>query len=445
MTRARTGVLAASLFLAAGMLALFLVLLTGRSSGNSGLGFVPKAGGESGDTPGEVANHEGPTSYEAYMAAARAYPARTIPPAIVARAKATFNRIAKADARRLRHGRHLLGDGSSWRLYGPRVNATEPGVISSSGATNNAASRTTAMVADPDCTAKRCKLWVGVSGGGVWRTDNAVAPNPNWQHVSPGELDQNSVGTLTLAPGKKHDTLYLGTGEANRCSSGCEAGVGIYKSTDGGEHWKKLADTCVSNATYACATPGQDSFLGRGIRAIVVDPTDSSHILVGSALGVRGLSHVIGNGGTSRFEPGANEPGVYESFDGGATFTEVWNGAKPDAGISFGITDLGLDPLNPDVVYAAGFDAGVWRRDAGAAPTAFQQVFAPQFDNGGNLNAGIDRAMFALTAKNGHTRIYLTDGTAAGGGPTDLFAANFWRTDNANQPASTLLASQGSL
>ena len=53
--------------------------------------------------------------------------------------------------------------------------------------------------------------------------------------------------------------------------------------------------------------------------------------------------------------------------------------------------------------------------------------------------------MFALTVKNGHTRIYLTDGTAAGGGPTDPLAANFWRTDNANQPAVTLLASQGSV
>src|SRR5204863_964506 len=96
--------------------------------------------------------------------------------------------------------------------------------------------------------------------------------------------------------------------------------------------------------------------------------------------------------------------------------------------------------LNADVVYAAGFDAGVWRRDAAAAPTAFQQVFAPQFNTG----AGIDRTMFAATVKNGHTRIYLTDGTAAGGGPTDPFAANFWRTDNANQPAATLNASQSS-
>ena len=65
-----------------------------------------------------------------------------------------------------------------------------------------------------------------------------------------------------------------------------------------------------------------------------------------------------------------------------------------------------------------GFDAGAWRRDAGAAATAFQQVFAPQFNQGGNLGAGIDRTMFALTAKNGHTRIYLTEGTANTGGST---------------------------
>src|SRR5439155_10474259 len=152
----------------------------------------------------------------------------------------------------------------------------------------------------------------------------------------------------------------------NRCSSGCEAGVGIYRSIDGGEHWKKLSDACVSSATYTCATPGKDAFLGRGIRAIKIDPQNPSHLLVGSALGVRGLSHVIGNGGTTRFEPGANEPGLYESFDGGATFKEVWDGTKPDGGISFGVTDLGLDPLNLDVVYVASFYAVVWRRAAQA-------------------------------------------------------------------------------
>ena len=446
MTRTRTGVVTASFFLLAAAVALTLVLLAGKSSG-PGLGIVPKAGeaDAAGENSAAAVVREGPTSFEQWRAQSRTYPAKAVPAKVVARARATFNRIAARDARRLAHSRRLLVDGSKWKLYGPTENATEPGVISFSGATNNTASRVTALVADPDCNANHCRLWTGVSGGGVWRTDNATVKNPEWKQISPEELDQNSVGTLTLLPGKGNgkDTLYLGTGEANRCSSGCESGVGIYRSKDGGEHWQKLADRCVDTLAYPCVTPGTDAFLGRGINSIVIDPRNANHVLVGSARGVRGLSHVIGAGGTSRFEPGANDPGLYESMDGGASFKMVWDGTKPDPGpISYGITDLGLDPVNPDVVWVAGFDAGVWRRDAGAASTSFQQVFKPQFNNGGNTGAGIDRSMFALTVKGGHTRVYLTDGTAAGGGPTDPFAANFWRTDNGGLPAGTLLASQ---
>ncbi|HUK94392.1 MAG TPA: hypothetical protein VLU96_04980 [Gaiellaceae bacterium] len=450
MTRVRVGAVTA-IFVLAGVLTLFLVMLAGRSTG-PGAAVVPKAGGSEESAAAKAGL--GPNSYEAYLQAMRTYPAKSLSPAIVTRAKATFGRIAKADARRIHKGHTFLWDENTWKQYGPRVNGTQPGVTSFSGATNNTASRTTALVADPDCTAHKCRVWAGVSGGGVWMTENILAPDPVWKQLSPEDLDQNSVGTLVLAPGggkheygQKHfsgnnndgnDTLYLGTGEANRCSSGCEAGVGIYKSTDGGDHWKKLDDTCVDNAVYKCVVPGNDAFLGRGITDIVVDPTNSKHLLVGSAQAVRGLSHVIGAGGTTRNEPGANEPGLYESWNGGKTFTEVWNGAKPDAGVSFGITDVALDPLNPNTVYVAAFDAGVWRRDAGASATSFNQVFAPQFNQGG----GIDRASIALTVKNLHTRIYLTEGTANPGNYTNALASNFWRIDNANQPASTLLASQ---
>src|SRR5439155_7433743 len=185
------------------------------------------------------------------------------------------------------------------------------------------------------------------------------------------------------------------------------------------------------------ATPGEDSFLGRGISSIVVDPTNPNHLFVGSTLGVRGLSHVIGNGGTTRLEPGANSPGLYESTDGGDTFTEVWNG---NSSSSFGVTNVGLDPLDPTTVYASAFDAGLWRRsplDGSASATDFRQVFAPRFPGG-----GIDPTMIGLTVKNGKTRIYLTEGTANGGGILSPTAAEFWRTDNANQPAATLLASE---
>ena len=125
----------------------------------------------------------------------------------------------------------------------------------------------------------------GDARGGPDITNVAVASDP--------------AGQLVLDPSDhRHDTLYLGTGEGNRCSSGCEAGVGLYRSRDGGEHWTKLADRCVSNATYACVNPGKDAFLGRGINGIVIDPLNAQHIFVGSIRAVRGLSHTIGNGGT---------------------------------------------------------------------------------------------------------------------------------------------------
>src|SRR5919201_994436 len=353
MTRTRTTALTGTFLLLAAAVALTPVFLTGRSSGGNQLQLRLGAG-SGGLTSKEDGAGEGPVNgFEAYMSAARTYPANTIPPAVVARAKATFGRIAKRDARvraalRARHVRSFLSEGPRWHLYGPRKYAVEPGVLAFTGATNVTASRTVALVADPDCSARRCRLWAGTSGGGVWRTNNVLAADPVWRQIAPKDLAQNSVGQLVLDPtDRHHDTLYLATGEGNRCQSG------------------------------------------------------------------------------------ANDPGLYESFDGGRTFTRVWNGGK--AG-SWGVTDVGLDPLNPNVVYAAAFDAGLWRRDAGAAQTAFQQVFAAQFAGQPNPAVPSDRTMFALTVKNGHTRIYLTDGTANGGGTAGPLAANFWRTDMGDQP-----------
>ena len=73
---------------------------------------------------------------------------------------------------------------------------------------------------------------------------------------------------------------------------------------------------------------------------------------------------MIGTGGTTRLEPGANSPGLYESTDGGATFTEVWDGAS--RGNSFGVTNVALDPSNASIVYVAAFDAGPVAPLAGA-------------------------------------------------------------------------------
>src|SRR5437667_3376795 len=216
---------------------------------------------------------EGPVGgYEAYKSAARTYPANVIPPSMVQNAKDTFLKIAKQGDPK---------NNNFWLSYGPLQNSIQPGVLSFSGATNTTASRDPVLVIAPTCVPGNCRLWVGTSGGGVWRTDDALAADPSWTYLT-GGIAQNSVGALTTAPSDPTgNTLYLGTGEANRCSSGCEAGVGIYKTTNGGDSWTKLADACVSNGTYACVTPGEDAFLGRGISKIVVDPGNPNHIYVG--------------------------------------------------------------------------------------------------------------------------------------------------------------------
>src|SRR5437879_4189539 len=89
----------------------------------------------------------GPNSFEAYLSAERTYPANVISPAISEKAAKTFAKIAAKDAK--------VGDpkskGQSWVQVGPQVNATQPGVLSFSGATNNTASRITALVVSPDC------------------------------------------------------------------------------------------------------------------------------------------------------------------------------------------------------------------------------------------------------------------------------------------------------
>ena len=132
----------------------------------------PDAAQEHGDADSQEATPgEGPLGgFEAYLAAQRSYPAAEVPPTLPATAQSTFEKIAKQDA--------ASGDpkakGHKFELYGPTVNATQPGVTAFSGATNNTASRVTAILVAPDCGQGKgadCRIWVGVSGGGVWRTE----------------------------------------------------------------------------------------------------------------------------------------------------------------------------------------------------------------------------------------------------------------------------------
>src|SRR5206468_9545966 len=77
-------------------------------------------------------------------------------------------------------------------------------------------------------------VYMGAAGGGVWKTTDGG------QHWTPLTDDQPSLatGAIALAPSNP-DIVYVGTGEQNN-SGDSYYGAGVLKSTDGGATWTQF-------------------------------------------------------------------------------------------------------------------------------------------------------------------------------------------------------------
>jgi len=365
-------------------------------------------GGESDRGPDSAAE-------EAY--ANRAYPAEEIPFELTLNAQNAFNQI---EAKGVGKGKNIPGQ---WTLVGPST-ANYPSVLTFSGADYTTSGRITGLAIDPNCSKKKCRLWVGAAGGGVWRTDNALSGSgTNWTFVS-GSFATNAIGVLYYDAA--NDTLYAGTGESH-ASGDSEAGMGIYKSTDGGNTWTHLSSTVTDLTTPGNGTYTGDAFAGRSISSIVVDPADPNALYVGSTRGVRGVSSVTG-GATSN-PPTPRPPfGLFKSTDGGATFTFIWNGNASLRGVS----RVKIDPLNSQVVYASAYQQGIWRSPDGGA--SFEQIFFPT-----SYLLNTDRTEFDVTVKDGHTRIYAGDGAQGNFGQSGATYSQFIRADDVDTKSAAEL------
>ncbi|MGH9332577.1 MAG: WD40/YVTN/BNR-like repeat-containing protein, partial [Vicinamibacteria bacterium] len=168
-------------------------------------------------------------------------------------------------------------------------------------------------------------VYVGAASGGVWKTkDGGIT----WKPIFDGE-PVSSIGDIALEPGNP-SVVYVGTGEANLRNS-VSFGNGVYKSTDGGASWRALglSDT-------------------RHISRIVIDPRNPERVYVGA------FGHAFG--------PNA-ERGVFRSLDSGETWEKVLY-----LDDRHGVSDLDIDPENPNVLYAAlwHFERKPWTLQSGS-------------------------------------------------------------------------------
>ncbi len=155
--------------------------------------------------------------------------------------------------------------------------------------------------------------YVCVGSGGVWKTENAGI---TWNTI----FDDQSVystGCITIDPNNP-STVWLGTGE-NVGGRHVSYGDGIYRSTDGGKKWKNMG------------LPDSEH-----ISKIIVHPNNSDVVMVA-------VQGPLWNSGGER--------GFYKTTDGG----ETWNRTLGNDEWT-GVTDIAIDPRDPNTVYAATWD-----------------------------------------------------------------------------------------
>jgi photosystem II stability/assembly factor-like uncharacterized protein len=155
-------------------------------------------------------------------------------------------------------------------------------------------------------------VYIGAASGGVWKTSNGGA---SWQPIF-DKQGSFSIGWIAIDP-QHSNIVWVGTGERNSQRS-VGYGDGVYKSDDGGRSWTNVG---LKNSEH----------IGR----VVINPKDSN------------IVYVAAQG--PLWAPGGDR-GLYKTTDGGATWTQILKISE-----NTGVTDVVLDPRNPDVLVAAAY------------------------------------------------------------------------------------------
>ncbi|HFC30130.1 MAG TPA: hypothetical protein ENJ44_03695, partial [Oceanospirillales bacterium] len=124
--------------------------------------------------------------------------------------------------------------------------------------------------------------YIGVDGGGVWKTTNCCSTTTTWTNVTDNTaINGAAIGDLHLDPNNP-DIIYAGTGDL-RYGSYSFGSSGLLRSNDAGATWQVLGEDVF--APYRDQNDG-DFPQYQAIGKVRTNPNDSNQIVVGTKTGV---------------------------------------------------------------------------------------------------------------------------------------------------------------
>ncbi|MEL6923363.1 MAG: glycosyl hydrolase, partial [Bacteroidota bacterium] len=154
--------------------------------------------------------------------------------------------------------------------------------------------------------------YMGNTGGGVWKTEDA---GQHWKNISDGYFSTSSVGAIAVSESEPN-VVYVGMGEHAPRGVMTTHGDGVYKSIDAGKTWQKMGLAATQH-----------------IARIIIHPKNPDIVYVAA----QGALH--GNN---------EERGIYKSVDGGVHWKQVLY-----INDRTGCSELSMDANNPHILYAA--------------------------------------------------------------------------------------------
>ncbi|MCK5067876.1 MAG: hypothetical protein KAR16_10570 [Bacteroidales bacterium] len=242
-----------------------------------------------------------------------------------------------------------LLSGLKWRSIGPAM----------------ASGRVADFAVNPE---NQSEWYVAIASGNVWKTMN----NGTTFEAVFDKYGSYSTGVITMDPNNPN-LVWLGTGENNH-QRALGYGDGVYKSEDGGESWKNMGlkesrhiggivvDPRNSSVVFAAAEgsawgPGGERGLYKttdggenwkkvleisentGVNNVVMDPVDPDVMYATSEQRRRHVFTKIGGG---------PESAVYRSLDGGESWIKSMEGLPK---VHIGGMGIDVSPANRNVVY----------------------------------------------------------------------------------------------